>query len=79
MGELTGDRVLVVTVVLNDGRSVACGVGFVGVDIGGRQCRLNKLRIPNDDWFIFFDHRGGWLRSRKNAWCWWREWCNLAK
>jgi hypothetical protein len=76
---LTGDRVVVVTVILNNGRSVVFGVDFVCVDVGGRQCRLNKLRIPNDDWFIFFDPGGGWWRSRKSAWCWWREWCNLAK
>jgi hypothetical protein len=70
---LTGDRVVVVAVVLDEGRSVAVGVDVVGVDLGGQQSRLNKLRIPSDDGFIFFEHRGGWWRNRKNAWCWWRE------
>jgi hypothetical protein len=79
LGALTGDRVIIITVVLNDGRSVTFGVDFVGVEIGGWQCRLNKLRIPNDDWFIFFDNRGGWWRNRKNAWCRRREQCNLNK
>ena len=69
MGALTGDRVIVIVIVLDNGRSIAVRVDVVGVDIGGWQCRLNKLRIPNDDKFIFFDHRGGWWRSRKNAWC----------
>jgi hypothetical protein len=40
---------------------------------------LNKLWIPNDDGFVFVDQWGGWWRSGKNARCWWREQCNLAK
>jgi hypothetical protein len=51
-------------------------VGFVVV---GRQGRLNILWIPNDDGCVFVDQWGGWWRSGKNAWCWWRERCNLAK
>ena len=69
MGALTADRVLIVAVGLDNGSSVAVGVDVVCVDIGGRQGRLNKLRIPNDCGFIFFDHRGGLWRSVKNAWC----------
>ncbi len=76
---MTGDRVVVLAVILDNGRSVAVGVDDVSVEVGGPQGRLNKLRIPNDDGFIFFDHRGGWWWSRKNAWYRWREKCNLAK
>ncbi len=76
---MTGDWVVIVTDVLDNGRSVAVGVDVVGVDVGGQQGRLNKLRIPIDDGFIFFDLRGGWWRSRKNARCRWRKQCNLAK
>ncbi len=79
MGALNGDRVVIVAVVLDNGRSVAVRVDGVIVDVWGWQGRLNKLRIPNDGGFIFFDHMGGWWRSRKNARCWWRERCNLAK
>jgi hypothetical protein len=60
LGALNGDRVAVVAIFLDNGRSVAFGVDVVGVDIGGWQCRVIKLRIANDDGFIFFDHRGGW-------------------
>ncbi len=37
----------------------------VGVGIVGRQGRLNKLWIPNDDKFVFVNHQGGWWRSGK--------------
>ncbi len=57
---MTGDRVVINAVILDDGGSVAVGVDVICVDVGGQQGRLNKLRIPNDDGFIFFDHRGGW-------------------
>jgi hypothetical protein len=76
---LTGDRVVLVAVILDNGRSVAVGGDVVGVEVGGWQDRLKKLRISNDDRFVFIDHRGGWWRSRKNAWCRWRERCNLAE
>jgi hypothetical protein len=79
LGVLTRDRVVVVAVVLIDGRSIAFGVNVVGVDVGGWQCRLNKLRIPNDDVFTFFDHRGGLWRSRNDIWHWRRERGNLSK
>jgi hypothetical protein len=43
-------------------------VDIVGVEIVGRQQgRLNKVRIPNDDGFVYVDHWGGWWRSRRNA------------
>ena len=64
---MTGDRYVVVAVVLDNCRSVAVGVVADGVEVVGWQGRLNKLRIPNDDRFIFVDHWGGWWRSRKNA------------
>jgi hypothetical protein len=79
VGALTGDRCIVVAVILDNCRSVGVGADVVGVEVVGWQGRLNKLRIPNDDGFIFVNHWGGWWRSRKNAWCWWRERCNLAK
>jgi hypothetical protein len=44
------------------------GVDVISVEVVGGQGRLNKLRIPNDDGFIFVDHWGGWWRRRKNAW-----------
>ncbi len=50
-----------------------------GVVVVDRQGRLNKLWIPKDDGFVFVNQWGGWWRSRMNAWCWWRERCNLAK
>jgi hypothetical protein len=78
-GALTENRCNVVTVVLDNCRSVADGVAVLGVEVVGWQGRLNKLRIPNDDGFIFVDHWLGWWRSRKNAWWWWSERCNLAK
>jgi hypothetical protein len=53
---LTGDRYVVVAVVLDNCRSVAVGVVADGVEVVGWQGRLNKLRIPNDDRFIFVDH-----------------------
>ncbi len=56
---MTGEWCIVVTVVLNNCRSVAVGVGVVGVEVVGQQGRLNKSRIPNDDGFIFIDHWGG--------------------
>jgi hypothetical protein len=74
-----GDRCIIVTVVLNDGRSVAVGDDVVGDVFEGRQGRLDKLRIPNDDGFDYVNQGGGFLRSRKNAQCWWREWCNFVK
>jgi hypothetical protein len=49
-------------------RSVAIGVDVIGVEVVGRQGRLNKLRIPNDDRYIFIDRWGGRWRRRKNAW-----------
>jgi hypothetical protein len=50
-GALTGDRCVVLAVVLNDCRSVAVGVDDVGVEVVDWQVRLNKLRIPNDNGF----------------------------
>jgi hypothetical protein len=79
VGALTRDRCVVVAIVLNNCRSVAVGADAIGVEVVGRQGRLNKLRISNDDGFIFVNHWGGWWRSRKNDWCWWREQFNLAK
>ncbi len=58
---------------------VAVGADVIGVVVVGRQGRLNKLRIPNDGRFVFVNQRSGWCRSRKNARCWWREQCDLAK
>ncbi len=79
-GALTGDRcIIVVAVILDNCRSVVVGDDVIGVEVVGQQGRLKKLRIPNDDGFIFVNHWSGWWRSRKNAWCWWREQCNLAK
>jgi hypothetical protein len=73
------DRWVVVSVLLNDCRSVVVGADVVGVMVEGRQGRLNKLRIPNDDGFVYTDQWGGWLRSRKNGWHWWRQRCGFTK
>ncbi len=45
--------------VLNDCRGVAVGAAVVGVVVVGRQGRLNKLWIPNDDGFVFVNQLGG--------------------
>ncbi len=70
---MTGDRVIIITIVLKNDRSVAVGVDIVGAKVGVQQGRLNKLRILNDDGFIYVDQRGGWQGIRKNAWWRWRE------
>jgi hypothetical protein len=54
-GVLTGERRVVVAVVLGDCRRVAAGANVVGVEVVGRQGRLNKVRISNDDGFVFVD------------------------
>jgi hypothetical protein len=46
------DGWVIVIVVLNNCRSVVVGADVVGVMVEGRQGRLNKLRIPNDDGFV---------------------------
>ncbi len=51
----------------------------MGVMFVRRQRCLNFLGVSNDDGSVDVDNRGNYLRSRKNAWCWWREWCNFAK
>jgi hypothetical protein len=79
LGALTGDRCVVVTIGLHDCRGVAVAVDVIDVEVVGRQGRLNKLRILNDEGFIFVNQKIGWCRSRKNAWCWWRERSNLTK
>ncbi len=78
-GAVTGDRWVFVAVVLNNCRGVVVEDNAIGVVVMGRQGGLNKLWIPNDDGFVFVGRLGGWWRSGKNAWCWWRGWCNLAK
>ncbi len=72
-------RCVAVAAVLDNCKGVAVGVDVVSVEVVGWQGRLNKLRISNDDGFIFVDHWGRWWRSRKNVCCQWRERCNLAK
>jgi hypothetical protein len=64
---------------LDDCRGVLVREDVIGVVVVSRQGRLNKLRIPNNDGFVFVDQWGGLWRSGKNAWCWWRGQCNLAK
>jgi hypothetical protein len=76
---VTGDRRVIITVILNNCRSVAVGADVVGAVGVGRQGRLHKLRILHDDGFVYINQWGGWWRSRKNAWCWLRERCNLVK
>jgi hypothetical protein len=77
-GTVIGDRCVIVTVVFNNCRSVVVGDDVVGIVFEGRLGRLDYLWIPNDDGFGFVDQGGGFLSSGKNAWCWWREWCNFA-
>ncbi len=76
---MIGYRCVVITVVFNDCRSDAVGEDVFGIMFEGRQRRLNYLFIPNDDRFVYVDQGGGFLRTGKNAWCWWRERCNFAK
>jgi hypothetical protein len=78
-GAVTRNRWVIAVVVLNDCRGVVVRANVIGVVVVGRQGRLNKLWIPNDDRFVFVDQWNGWWRSGKNAWCWWRERCNLAE
>ncbi len=74
------DKCVIVTVVFNNCRSDVVGDDVVlGIVCEGRRRRLNYLRIPIDDGFVYVDQGGGFLRSRKNAWCWWRERCNFTK
>ena len=74
-----GDRCVIITVIFNNCRSVAVGDYVIGIVFEGRQGRLDYLWILNDDRFVYFHQGGGFLRSGKNAWCWWREQCNFAK
>jgi hypothetical protein len=59
-GALTRGRCVILAIILKDCRGVAVGVDVIGVEVVGWQGRLNKLRIPNDDGFIFVNHWGGW-------------------
>jgi hypothetical protein len=73
-----GKRV-VIAVFVNHYRSVTFGANVVGIVFERRWGCLNFLEVPNDDWFDNVNHGGKYWRSRKNAWCWWREWQNFAK
>ncbi len=46
-------RCVVITVALNNGRSVAVGDDVICVVFEGWQGRLDKLRTPNDDGFVY--------------------------
>jgi hypothetical protein len=72
-------RHIVVTVIVNDCRSVTVGANVVGSVFVQRRRRLNFLGFPNNDGLVNVDHGGKYWRSRKNAWCWWREWRNFIK
>ncbi len=74
-----GDRCVIATVVFNNCRSDAVGDDAIGIVFERKQRWLNYLWIPYDDGFVCDGHGGGFLRSGKNAWCWWSKWCNFAK
>ncbi len=75
---MNGGRCVVVTITVNDCRSVTVGANVVGIVFVRRQRCLNFLGVPNDG-FVDVDHGGKYWRSRKNAWCWWRERHDFAK
>ncbi len=69
---MIGYRCVVVTVIFNNSRSDAVGDDVIGIVFEGRWKRLNYLWVPNDDGLIYVDQGGGFLKSGKNARCWWR-------
>ncbi len=76
---MIGDWCVVATVVFNDCRSDVAGADVVGIVFEGKQRGFNFLGIPNDDGFANFNQGGRYLRRRKNAQCWWREWRDFTK
>jgi hypothetical protein len=76
---VNGGRRVIITVIFNDCRNVVVGADVVDIVVERRQRLLNFLEVPNDDEFVDVNRGGKYWRSRKNAWCWWREWCNFAK
>jgi hypothetical protein len=79
MCAVIGDRCVEDTVVFSYCRSDAAGADVIGIVFEGRQRLLNFLGIPNHEGFVDVKEGGRYLRSRKNARCWWRERCNFAK
>ncbi len=75
---MNGGRRVVVTVVNSYCRSVTVGANVVGIVLVRTRRCLNFLGVPNDDRFVDASHGGKYWRRRKNAWCWWRERCNVA-
>jgi hypothetical protein len=71
-------RRVVVTFVFNNCKSVTGGANVGSIVFVRRRRHLNFLGVPNTDGFVVNSGGNDW-RSRKNAWCWWKELCNFAR
>ncbi len=76
---VNGGGHVIVNVVINDCRSVTVGANVMDIVFVRRRRRLHFLGVPNDDGFVDVNQWGKYWRSRKNAWCWWRERHNFAE
>ncbi len=61
---VNGGRYDVITVIINDCKSVTVGANVMGIVLERRQRHLNFLGNPNDDRFVDVDHGGKYWRSR---------------
>jgi hypothetical protein len=71
-------RHVINTVVFDDCRNVTVGDSVRGSMFVWRLRRLNFLGVSNGDRFIVISG-GNDGRSRKNVWCWGRDWSGFAK